>query len=304
MVPGPRRNIRDTSVRLRGGAWTARERLRYKQLLKWSAAVLAADIATFSWTFSELYAAFDERGEPRNLFISSLGLLFLRWQSTQQRQVTLAPTLRLNRTINSFSDEECRLYFRFSKQDLRRVLAVLQLEDSLICENRCRFSTEEALLITLRRLGTPTRLSDLVALFGRDHTQLSRVCNTMVSLIYDRWHHLLQHRLHRWVPDFERFCTAVQAKTGIAAGDLIIGFVDGTFRPNCKPGGHDDIQREVFSGHKRQHGLKFQGVMLPNGMLADVHGPYSGIRCYSLASAISSIVFSLCVSSTLHIPCV
>ena len=48
------------------------------------------------------------------------------------------------------------------------------------------------------------------------------------------------------------------------------GFIDGTVRPICKPGTN---QRIVYNGHKKVHSLKFQSVVIPNGMIANLHGP-------------------------------
>ena len=33
------------------------------------------------------------------------------------------------------------------------------------------------------------------------------------------------------------------------------------------------MQRIVYNGHKRVHGLKFQSVALPNGLIANMYGP-------------------------------
>lgn len=55
-----------------------------------------------------------------------------------------------------------------------------------------------------------------------------------------------------------------------AALDNCFGFVNGTVRPICRPG---DMQRTVYNGHKRVHGLKFQSVVLPNGLVANLFGP-------------------------------
>ena len=48
------------------------------------------------------------------------------------------------------------------------------------------------------------------------------------------------------------------------------GFIDGTVRPICRP---EENQRIVYNGHKRVHGLKYQSVALPNGMIANMYGP-------------------------------
>ena len=41
-------------------------------------------------------------------------------------------------------------------------------------------------------------------------------------------------------------------------------------RPITRPG---ENQRLLYNGHKRVHGLKFQSVVLPNGLIAHLYGP-------------------------------
>ena len=55
-----------------------------------------------------------------------------------------------------------------------------------------------------------------------------------------------------------------------AALDICWGFVDGTIRPIYRPG---ENRRVVYNGHKRVHCLKFQSVVPPNGMIANLFGP-------------------------------
>ena len=54
-----------------------------------------------------------------------------------------------------------------------------------------------------------------------------------------------------------------------------IGFLDGTFRPCCRPGVEPDL---LYSGYYKGHGIKFQSVTGPNGMILDFYGPVSGRR--------------------------
>ena len=49
-----------------------------------------------------------------------------------------------------------------------------------------------------------------------------------------------------------------------------LGFIDGTVRPISRPG---NGQRIVHNGHKRVHGLKFQSIALPNGLIGNIFGP-------------------------------
>ena len=48
------------------------------------------------------------------------------------------------------------------------------------------------------------------------------------------------------------------------------GFVNGTVRPIFKPG---ERERVMYSGHKRVHGIKFQSIALPNGLIGNMSGP-------------------------------
>ncbi|CAG7827895.1 unnamed protein product, partial [Allacma fusca] len=53
------------------------------------------------------------------------------------------------------------------------------------------------------------------------------------------------------------------------------GFLDGTVRAICRP---SYKQREFYNGHKRVHALKFQSLILPNGIIANLYGPVEGRR--------------------------
>ena len=46
-------------------------------------------------------------------------------------------------------------------------------------------------------------------------------------------------------------------------------FRDGTLQLICQP---DLYERIVYNGHKRVHGLKYQYVAVPNGMIANMYG--------------------------------
>ena len=50
----------------------------------------------------------------------------------------------------------------------------------------------------------------------------------------------------------------------------VFGFIDGTVRPIARPG---ENQRVVYNGHKTVHALKYQSVVLPNGLIGNMYGP-------------------------------
>ena len=51
--------------------------------------------------------------------------------------------------------------------------------------------------------------------------------------------------------------------------------IDGTV---YKIAGPKIYQQTVYDGHKPVHGIKFQSVVLPNGLMANLNGPHEGRR--------------------------
>ena len=99
---------------------------------------------------------------------------------------------------------------------------------------------------------------------------ISMVMNTVLDFIYDTH----GARITQWSHDIlgpdqmEMYAAAISAK-----GDPLqncFGFKDGTVRPIARPGEH---QRILYNGHKRVHTLKFQSVVLRNGLIANMYGP-------------------------------
>ena len=64
--------------------------------------------------------------------------------------------------------------------------------------------------------------------------------------------------------------------------------MDGTVLQICRP--NERIQRILFNGHKRVHALKFQSVVAPNGLIANLNVPVKGTRHDSEILAESSLL--------------
>ncbi|CAM9597988.1 unnamed protein product [Pylaiella littoralis] len=60
-------------------------------------------------------------------------------------------------------------------------------------------------------------------------------------------------------------------------GGNFIGFIDGTLRRNCRRGGDPAVQEQVYDGHHCAHGLAWQSVVFPHGMM-EIWGPEVGRR--------------------------
>ncbi len=109
-------------------------------------------------------------------------------------------------------------------------------------------------------------------MFGRHMSELCIIFNVTLKHIFTQHSHRLQSVMQPWV-DHERFAQAVY-QTG-ASLSHIWAFIDGTIKHVCRP---KEGQRHLFSGHKRYHGLKYQHVTAPNGLVIHCFGPFEGHR--------------------------
>ena len=125
----------------------------------------------------------------------------------------------------------------------------------------------------------PGRYCDHVATFARSQSMIGRIFNTTISHLHDKYSSHIESFEHPW------FSPSHLAAAVGEAGPLrnCIGFLDGTVRGMCRPV-YD--QQAVYNGHKRKHALKYQGVMLANGLMI-MHGPWEGRRhdAYLLAES-------------------
>ena len=146
---------------------------------------------------------------------------------------------------------------------------------SLFFYNGTKVDTTEALCVLLRRLAYPCRYLDIIPTFARSVPELSIIFNQTLEFIYEQWCRLLQNFNQAWLSleNLQLFANAIHAQG--AALDNCWRFVDGTVRPTCRPGQN---QRILYNGHKKVHAIKFQSVVAPNGLIANMFGPVEGRR--------------------------
>lgn len=99
---------------------------------------------------------------------------------------------------------------------------------------------------------------------------ISRIIKEVTYDLYDRFHVMMRTIRHPSF-DFDYLAGCVSNKCPV---ETCIGFIDGTIRAICRP---KYAQEEVYNGHKRKHALKWQGVMMSNGIMV-MDGPFSGRR--------------------------
>ena len=180
---------------------------------------------------------------------------------------------RLN--LETMSDTQIVNNFRFQLDDLPRLQRALAIPDTMKFSERTVSSGLEALCVVLRRLAYPNRLCDLEQLFGRPKCSISVICNETIDYLHENWCHLLTEMNQKFLDQahLQSYSDAVMACG--APLENCFGFVDGTVRPLCRP---IELQREVWNGHKRCHSIKFQSLVLPNGLIANMFGPHTGRR--------------------------
>ena len=194
--------------------------------------------------------------------------------------------------LESFPEAECYTEFRFKKNDILRLKNALQIPNEIICYNYNDIKADgiEALCILLRRLCYPTRFADLIPRFGRPVPQLCMIFNQLLDFLNDTWGHLLDTLNQPWLSphNLRSFADAVHEKG--APLNCVWGFIDGTLKACCRPSQH---QRAVYNGHKRYHGLKYQSISTPTGMIAHLYGPIEGRRHDSAMLALSGLMNQL-----------
>ena len=177
--------------------------------------------------------------------------------------------------IGMIDDEQSFIDFRFGKNDLYTLLDIFNIPERVTTIQGTVCQDIEALCILLKRLAFPAWYSDMTPMFGRNMTEICLIYNKMLDHIYEQQ----AHRLNDWnqpilAPDqLQVYADTIHEKG--APLQSCFGFVDGTARRIARP---KHNQRQVYNGHKRVHALKFQNVTLPNGMIANLSGPYEGRR--------------------------
>ncbi len=127
----------------------------------------------------------------------------------------------------------------------------------------------------LSRLSTPgNRLVDLSREFGGTPGTISDMLDATVDHL-DSMAGILS-RIQAWKPYLHDFMEAFTRKDCVLPG--LFGLVDGTLHPIARPGGHQNLQVEVYNGWKRTHAIKFQSVVAPNGMIIHLSDPWPANR--------------------------
>jgi hypothetical protein len=135
--------------------------------------------------------------------------------------------------------------------------------DRIRLQNQYTLPFETCFMILLYHLAEPRRLQpDMERFFAIRKSKISAALNTIVDALYEvalpylSNPALFQHRFHLYSKLIFDKCNAA---------NMMWGFIDGILRKVCRP---TRFQRAAYIGHKRTHGVKFQSVVTPDGLIA------------------------------------
>lgn len=119
----------------------------------------------------------------------------------------------------------------------------------------------------LGRLSWPHRGSELEAFFGRSRSYISIVFNDVIEHLHSRygsliaWHPSL---IYSRLKQYALYLNAMNSRS-------VWGFIDGTLRPMCRPIRNQQV---FYTGYKKLHGFKYQGIITPDGLILSCMGPF------------------------------
>ena len=165
------------------------------------------------------------------------------------------------------NEDECKAECSFLREDIYTLYDIMNIPEMFTCYNGVTVTGIEGLCILLKRYSYPNRYLDLKPTFGRPVPQLCMIANHVMNFIYERWHHLLTFFNQPWLSpaNLKRYADYIH-QSG-APWENYWGFVDKTVHSVCKPG---EGQRQLYNGHKRVHGIKFQSIVCPSGIIANL----------------------------------
>jgi len=151
----------------------------------------------------------------------------------------------------------------------------LEIPDTIITEHRSVFSGLEALALTCAHFSSAGDLFQLSKEYNRSQGAISEIVNWVSTYIDSTWEHLLDFdHDHLLSPlNLQQYANAIHRAGAPLKG--VWGFIDCTIRRISRP---TLWQCQAYNGHKRVHALKFQAIMLPNGMFGHLFGPQEGRR--------------------------
>ena len=103
--------------------------------------------------------------------------------------------------------------------------------------------------------------------------ELSMMSNAISDQIYNNFNQLLHEFDQPWHRPvlLQEYSWRIHEKEALLI--KLFRFYRWGVRPICRPGVN---QRILYNGYKSVHSIKFQSVVIPNGLISNLFGPYEG----------------------------
>lgn len=144
--------------------------------------------------------------------------------------------------------------------------------DQLKYKYRCKPQPIFALFLCAARLAYPDRYYLLCNTFGRSIAWLSCVFTSVCTYLANRFAQLL--RWHPRLDYYEVLASYAEAIERRGYGNYVWGFIDGTFQGFCRP--KKLVQQQYYSGYYNGHGLKYQAIVTPDGLICSLSQHHPG----------------------------
>ncbi|KIJ41768.1 hypothetical protein M422DRAFT_171917, partial [Sphaerobolus stellatus SS14] len=173
--------------------------------------------------------------------------------------------------VEEMNKQDCLWAFRFTSDELLKLCEVLQIPDPFKTARGHRFSVLEALCMLCARFRHADDQYTLSTQYMCSQAALSEVTNKLSNWLDERWDHLrdwdesfLMHfsKLREYMNMFKKF--------GVPSSS-VCGCIDCTIKQTCKPTWFQEL---AYTGYKKYHGMKFQAITIPNGLIAHLVGHF------------------------------
>lgn len=187
---------------------------------------------------------------------------------------------RRNIRLTDYLESDLHILFRFrTHNQLERLITCLDMPQLVKLDNNVLVTNVEIVLVSLYKLAFPTTNEKVGRFFGMESTLCSRIFNFFIRYLVENWGYLLLDNLSYWLSSFPMFAERIEQKM-IRLGlhdnhsqhSKIFSFIDCTTFETCTPS-NPTIQPIFYTGYKKMHGVKFQVIVLPNGMKLHVSHP-------------------------------
>lgn len=156
--------------------------------------------------------------------------------------------------------------------------------------HRYVFTDLEALCLLCARLRSAGDKFELIRDYNRSQSSISQIINELSTYLDDKWSELLNFDTEGVLcqKNLKRYALAIYCRG--APSKTIWGFINCTIRRICRP---QLYQRQAYNGHKKYHAIKFQAIVIPNGLIAHLFGPVEG-RCADPGMLNESMLMEQC----------